>query len=451
MATVGDLLKFLNAPQFQLSPITLTIKNYFQFLFRAEEELTSTHVQSFFDHAMSYPHWQQHKRELSEDCENLLTAFATEYPSTVADANFMSELDWPAQIEVMDVARATTALEVLHNYWTHRYRKKEGQFRVFEMGDGRFATVILHADHRVTVHQCNSQFLIRNGNLEPVQRNLVLQYTPDLDLDPSVFQTIEVGPYVLCRFQANSGMVQGHLVRGYVFQNLQNLQGQRIEAHPRLHFALKRLETLFVRKESDPFYTQLIENLERLVHWMRLGEPVNTGEVHDAYLRGQTALEEVFRGDKMLILLLRDLEHLAAKLTGSSDLTGMPERRQARPMPRPRPAAIANPMSVPERRQWQLQNQMIHEPTLSSRPSAAPQTQSRPMAHPLQEARMTPAGVRVQPELDLTKSSRKADWLHDETPTSSSRMGTSPSTERKSMSSASKSIPKKTKFSWMEN
>lgn len=449
MATVGDFVKFLNAPQFQLSPITLTIKNYFQFLFRAEEELTASHVQSFFDHAMSYPHWQQHKREFSEDCYNLMTAFASEHPPGAGDANFLSEIDWPEQIEVMDVTRTPTALEVLHNFWTHRYRKKEGQFRVFEMGDGRFATVILHADHRVSVHQCNSQFLIRNGNLEPIQRNLVIHYTADLDLDPSAFHTLEVGPYVLCRFQANQGAVQGHIVRGYVFQNLQNLQGARIESHPRLFFALKRLETLFIRKESDPFYANLIENLERLVHWMRLGEPVNTVEVHEQYLRGQTALEEVFRGDKMLILLLRDLEHLAAKLTGTSELTGMPERRQPRPMPRPRTAEMANPMAIPERRQWQMNqvaafsrstdNPIIHEPT------------TRPQATPLADPRMTPAGVRVQPELDLIKSSRKADWLREGMRTSSSKMDTSPSTEKKSTSSASKSIPKKTKFSWMEN
>lgn len=449
MATVGDFLKFLNAPQFQLSPITLTIKNYFQFLFLAEEELTATHVQSFFDHAMSYPHWQQHKRELSEDCENLLTAFTTEHPTTPADANFLSEIDWPEQIEVMEVTRATTALEVLHNFWTHRYRKKEGQFRVFEMGDGRYSTVVLHADHRVSVYQCNSQFLIRNGNLEPVQRNLVVHYTADLDLDPTVSHTLEVGPYVLCRFQANSGSVQGHIVRGYVFQNLQNLLGQRIEAHPRLFFALKRLETLFIRKESDPFYTQLIENLERLVHWMRLGEPVNTVEVHEAYLRGQTALEEVFRGDKMLILLLRDLEHLAAKLTGTSELTGMPERRQPRPMPRPRTAEIASgeqpkavnwkrPTTNPESTRWQMPTQTLQDP---------------PTARPLQapNPRMTPPGVRPQSELDLTKSSRKADWLREEMRTNSSRMDTSPSTGKKSTNSASKSIPKKTKFSWMES
>lgn len=420
MANVGDFLKFLSAPQYQLSPIVLTLRNFFQFLYRSDEPLQADSIQSFFDNAMAFPHWQQNKRELHDECDEILRA----YSSAVGDDTLIQDVDWPDAIQIVEVEKPSIALEIHHNFWTFRYPKGTGQFRIFELDEGRFATLIMKADRSLELHQSSSKFLIRNGNLEPIHRDLILRYSSDLELRTDCMQALEVAPYSLARFQYQDQRVQGNIVRGYVFQHVQNLHGQSLEAHPRLFFALKRLESLFVRKESDPFYNQIVENLERLLHWIRLGEPVNVIEVHEQHLRAQTALEEVFRGDKMLTLLLRDLEHSAAKLPAptNSQSHGGSSRAKLAPLGRAFRDQVAGALPATETRhpKWKMREQTIEEQTKRT-------------------------------ERGLTKSSPRADLRPGDRPMASSKTDTSRSTAKRSTNLASGLTPKKTKFSWMDD
>lgn len=308
MATVGDFLKFLSSPQNQMSPVALTYKNYFQYLFDPQEELEADALQSFFDSALTYPHWQQNKKDLTIESRALLENFFGDQGSLVLQA-----LDWPDEQQVIEIEKSTTALEILSNYWTFRLKREGSQFRLLETNDKMFLTLILQPDQRLTVRQYDNRFVVRNGHLEPLRRDLMLVYTSDLELDPHVMHKFEMSPFTVARFYREIEGIHGNTTRGYIFQHLQNFHGQALEQFPRLFFALKRIEQHFIRRETDPYYMSLVESLERLLHWMRLGEPVAPQLLHESFLRAQTALEEVFHGDKMLTLLLRDLEHLNAR------------------------------------------------------------------------------------------------------------------------------------------
>jgi hypothetical protein len=386
MVTISDLLKLLNAPQHQMSPVSLTLKNYFQFSFRPEEPLETDAVQSFIDHAMSFPHWQQNKKELAGQCRALIENLITE---TNLEPRWSDAFYWPDEMQVFEIEIAKLALEVLNNYFLFRTRNQGGQFKCFELQDKRYSVVVLDKDGSISVHQFDNKFVVRNGHLEPLRRDLILHYTPELSLETEIAQKIELSPFIVSRFFSENEKIYGHIVRGYVFQQIQSVQGLTLEKHPRLFFAIKRQESLFLRRESDPFYKGLVQELERLLHWMRIGEPIQGLQVHETYLKAQTALEEVFEGDKMLSLLLRDLEHHAAVASRNLSAENIP---------------------------WT--NDALRD-------------------------RKTPSG--------LTKPSPTVAWPQGEKPTSLSPTVPSPSTVKKSTSSASKSIPRKTKFSWMES
>lgn len=390
----SDFLKILNSPQHQLSPVALTLKNYFQYLMRPEEPVNCDSFQAFLDSAMSFPHWQQNRRELEEDCRNLVESLRQ---AELVHQSFQENLLWPSEQQVIEVENSKTSLEILNGYWLHQQKTDKSKFKIFDLGENRFALVVLHLDHRLSIHQYDNKFVVRNGHIEPLRRDLSLHYTAELELDPTKPQKLEVSPFVIARFVAEGREAYGHMVRGYVFQHLQGLQGQNLDAQPRIFFALKRLEKLFLKRESDPFYNNLIEDLERLLHWMRLGEPVNAVQVHEAYLRAQTALEEVFHGDKMLTLLLRDLEHQSA--------------------------AIQNRLGAPDSDRLKVRNSW-----------------SNPINPPVKA-----------PRSDLTKSLPTVGWSLADRRTALSKKAPSPSTERKSLNWEFASTPKKTKFSWEEN
>ncbi|ODS51081.1 MAG: hypothetical protein ABS42_00305, partial [Bdellovibrio sp. SCN 50-8] len=309
MATVGDFLKFLNAPQNQLSPVALTYKNYFQYLYDPQEELEIDALQSFIDSALTYPHWQQNRKDLHEDGLALLTSFL----GASQAANLAQTIDWPQDMQIFEIEKAKTALEVLNNYWSFRLKHEGAKFRLVEGDEKTYLAIILHSDNRLTVRQYDNRFVIRNGHIEPLRRDLMLVYNDNLELDPTIMQKFEISPFTVARFYREENSVHGSAVRGYVFQHLQNFHGQVLENLPRLFFSLKRIEQNFIRRDTDPYYIQMVESLERLLHWMRLGEPVKPAQLHESLLKAQTALEEVFHGDKMLTLLLRDLEHLTAR------------------------------------------------------------------------------------------------------------------------------------------
>lgn len=390
MATVGEYLKFLSSPQNQLSPVALTHKNYFQYLFDPQEDLDVDALQSFFDSALTYPHWQQNKKDFTQESRELLSHFWGPQAETLFDA-----IDWPEHQQLVEIESPKIALEVLNAYWTFRLKGESAQFRLFEAPDKMFLALILHADQRLSVRQYDSRFLIRNGNLEPLRRDLVLVYDENLELSSEVMHKFEMSPFTVARFYREASGIHGNAVRGYVFQHLQNFHGQSLENFPRLFFALKRVEQLFVRRETDPYYIQLVENLERLLHWMRLGEPIAPHLLHENFLKAQTALEEVFHGDKMLTLLLRDLEHLNA-------------REQLR-NPEKRPAVLPK-VSEQEPPSWK------------------------------QKANLGFASI---------KPSRTVASSRGERPTASSKRGTSPSTVNGSSNSESKWIPTRTK-SWLK-
>lgn len=430
MATVGEFLKFLSSPQNQLSPVALTYKNYFQYLFDPQEELEADALQSFFDSALTYPHWQQNRKDLTSEGRTLLESFfGTGGASLIAaeGASMLDALDWPADQQVIEIENNQTALEILSNYWTFRLKREGAQFRLIEAKDRMFLTLILGTDGRLTIRQYDHRFVVRNGHLEPLRRDLMLVYNSELELDPTVMHKFEVSPFTVARFyrdgtSAGPYGIHGNTTRGYIFQHLQNFHGQPLEQFPRLFFALKRIEQHFIRRDTDPYYISLVEGLERILHWMRLGEPVSPQLLHENFLRAQTAIEEVFTGDKMLTLLLRDLEHLNAR-----DQLRHPDRPKA---------------FTPSRGVGQLPANLDFVDETPA-PSDAVKT-----AFPSRQ--QEPAWNR-KTEFASTKPSPTPALRPAAKPTASSPRGASPSTGSASMNSESKWIPGRTRSLFREN
>ena len=173
----------------------------------------------------------------------------------------------------------------------------------------RSVAILLRADKSLEVRIFDKKFTIRDGLLEPLRKDLVLYYTPDLELSQNHTHKIEVAPYITAQFRILNEKISGMLLRGYVFQKLMELKNEPLAEQTRVLFPIKRLEQFFLDRRTDPYYNDLISELERTAALVQQGDSEALNWANVVLSKADTALENIFLGDKLMTLLARDLRH----------------------------------------------------------------------------------------------------------------------------------------------
>jgi hypothetical protein len=309
MLKVGTVLKYISSQKYQLSPGLVTFHNYLQHLWDEDEPWSPSLLSHFFDDCLVYPHWNQNKANLRESVQNALEQLQIQERIDLS----LQAVRWPDQMQTVEVEKSVDFSDLVNSYLTFQYKQTGSRFRLVPESDKILYALVLHADRTLTVRQFDRKFLIRQGHLEPLRTDLEVHYTNELELETEIPQKIEVAPFVTCRFVHYGHATSANLVRGYVFQKFHEFRMTPLESYPRLFYTLRRMEQFFLRRESDPFYVRLTQELERTLNLLRLGEPLEPSSLTDLQVRAKSALEYVFHGDKLLGLLLRDLEYQMAK------------------------------------------------------------------------------------------------------------------------------------------
>jgi hypothetical protein len=153
---------------------------------------------------------------------------------------------------------------------------------------------------------------IREGELTPLHMDFTLFYTPELILHSNMIQNIELGPHTAARFRTLPDGIHGHIVRGYTFQRFATMDGGGLHKYPVLFYPLKRLEQFFVNRKTDPMYIELTNLLEKALDLMSQNHPEGLKFAEAALERGRLALEHIFPDDKLVRLLINNLEKTLA-------------------------------------------------------------------------------------------------------------------------------------------
>jgi hypothetical protein len=106
---------------------------------------------------------------------------------------------------------------------------------------------------------------LRQGLLEPLRRDLVISYDSNLELASNHFHKFDLAPQMTAQFKSTGDLVTGTIVRGYFFQKMQSFELTNICEIPKLFSQLKRVETLFVQPQSDSYYLDLKDQLEKTI------------------------------------------------------------------------------------------------------------------------------------------------------------------------------------------
>ena len=313
MAAIGQLLKYLTVINPQTSSTRLAFYNFLNHFYRAEQLFTAQVLNTFISHALEYPHWQQNKsafgKELQQLIENFFENVSGRSGVSTALVEEFKEVIWPQNLQIVDLDSALDFSEAVYNTMNIEYSKGE-KFRLIADGLKKIHAVILFPHGQVRVRTFDRKMAIRRGILEPLRLDYSLAYDSTLRLSEAVAHKIELAPYTSAQFEIIEGQVVGSAVRGYLFQKFQDYRGGQLEEHSKLFYSIKRQEQFFVDRQTDGYYQGLVDSLERISNLVKLDHPEGRNEAPGLILRVESALEQVFIGDKLLSLLVRDLQSL---------------------------------------------------------------------------------------------------------------------------------------------
>lgn len=306
MLNVGNILKSLS--QYDLNgqnqPL-LALSNFLHYHGQDNELFAADLIQTFFQDCLEYPHWQQNKKILAQEVYQIIESTCR----AQAEIFDYSSIQWPDQMQIITIDQGKDWQDAIHSYLTYQHRGGE-KFRIlYDELLGKMLALILKPTGELLIRMFGNQFFIRDGALTPLREDLHLMYDLNLELATGVTHKVETGSYITTRFEMKDSELFGTIVRGYFFQHLQDLNGEHYSTHAKLFYSLKRIESHFLKKETNPYYQNLTLDLEHTVKMIRLGDQSFIKNTPDMISRAQNALDYVFPNDKLLSLLLKDLRH----------------------------------------------------------------------------------------------------------------------------------------------
>ncbi len=304
MLKVGQLLKFVSDLNPQNTPTRLSFYNFLRGFPHADDSLTPELIEMFFNYCMDYPHWASNKQQLGHEVQFLLENFNSFYQQKFD----LSPIRFPQNMQIIEIEHFSDLIDAVSSYVKSQCEDGD-KFRILPDQNKRVVAIILRADKSLEVRTFDRKFTIRNGALEPLRKDLVLYYNPELELSSHHDHKIEVAPYITAQFRVIKDKVSGVLMRGYVFQKLLEVKNESLQDQTRILFPIKRLEQFFIDRRTDPYYQDLISQLERTCNLVQQGDSEAIKWSSIALGKADTALENVFLGDKLLTLLARDLRH----------------------------------------------------------------------------------------------------------------------------------------------
>ncbi len=290
------------------------------------EPLSTTTLDRFFRRAMTHAHWADNKSILFDEVGNSLQHFSNHFAEAVPLPPFTN----PTELQVVR-AESFRTLERIVEDWVQGHQGPTDQVKIIRDHDEKIVVCKLTMDRALSVQTFDRMLCLRDGRLEPLTDDMVIHYTPELAIDALRTSQVETAPYTVARFKNESNGLQpglqagirGVAVRGFTFQKTAAFEGGELHRHPLLFYPLKRIEQFFVNRATDPMYIELTGLLEKASDLLSQKHPESVRFAEAAMERGRLAFDQVFVDDRLLRLLLENLERalqLERRSLSSADL-----------------------------------------------------------------------------------------------------------------------------------
>lgn len=276
--------------------------------FEKTQELSSEMMQSFFASAYLHPHWQESQFELLSSLSKMLN----EYSQTTLLPQDLKNLKDSGHWQIINLHRPQDFYHCLFQYYQQRF-KDQGQIKILHQGD-KLIVLKLFKNRHLEVIEHLPVFTILKGEIIPLTPVTHLHYNQDMELTSEKLHSIQLTDHIVARFSHTGSLWEGYFLRGYTFQKFNEFAFADLQQVLEVFHAIKRLEYLFVDMASDPTYQQLISQLEKTINFVETHDPASLILAKNTLTQAKNLRDNIFCNDKMLSLLITNLEYVSQKL-----------------------------------------------------------------------------------------------------------------------------------------
>ncbi len=304
MKSNADFGKFLYELRPQSNPSRLTLYNYIRNFSDLNSPFLPDTIHRFYFKALSFEHWQKNSLELAQEVQSCLQKFL----GTTLQESQWKNLKHSDEIQIIKFFHKKDQLEMIQYFFKNK--KINYNFQIYS-DKGSLAHAVLAFPHGpIHVYTFDDQAAVIQGQLKPLCLDRKIEYTSSLELAQNTKQSLHISNFIGANFQHRGEIIAGEYIRGYTLQAYKRFEAYSLQEELQIFYAIKKIERFFIDRATEPLYVELIQVLEQTIQFLKKNHPGSVELAQKAYLRGQNALENLFIDDKMIPLLLKEIQHL---------------------------------------------------------------------------------------------------------------------------------------------
>jgi len=304
MVSVTHFAQYLLKLDPQKNVARLALYHYLKNICDINAELQPEMIRSFYSRILNFPYWQSNHKTLGEvvanDLENFLMESHLKWD--------LSQIRHAHQVQWVEIKQADDFKALIQDECS-KVCKAGDRSKVIPISDTQMLALILFATGNMRIQVFSNVAMVEGAKLKPLMPLTHLEYDSKMDLQMHFDHLLEGPMLTLNRFQVTDDGVRGWILRGYTLQKYETLNGGTLAQNPELFYTLKRIEKHYINPQSDPFYLELVGILEKAYQLLSQGhhDAPRMGEA--ALQRGKQALKNIFPNDKLLLLLVSNIEY----------------------------------------------------------------------------------------------------------------------------------------------
>ena len=291
----------------------LALLNFLINFYEPNAKLDAKLFENFYQQALGFSFWQENWAHLTTQVKFCATQIAKKTRSAQIPMEWLNgELLQPVRIQ-----NPQNLTSLIYKY-LEKTLNPASQFKIIKSEEDYWLAVILDETQKLSVKIFGDTFILSDAELIPASRDFQISYNSELLLTENFYQHIPIGPHTSARFRMTERGVVGRILRGYTFQKFDDINGGTIAQYASVFYPFKKFEQLYINLKTDPFYNEMIAALEQSTELLQKSD-LNLNRSSRAIAQAENSLqkakqasEAIFPNDKMLSLLISNLEKTLA-------------------------------------------------------------------------------------------------------------------------------------------
>ena len=279
--------------------------NYLEAFFSSYQyKFTAQTVESFYLWLLHSTHYRLFSTPFSN---NLIEACQPFFKKYHLDIEFEEMRSFLSEVQLIPLEKEQDILGALEAYYQ---KSQHSAIRTLLFKNRQALVLKLKTDGRLGVYHHCDLFTLRTGRLEPLPPLSALHYTSEFELETSKIQRVFDPSGLIFHFQSmdlSSFEISSFTLKK--FSKIKKLYSNHLQEESSLFMQLKKIESYYIKAQTDPYYRNLIASLQQSYQMLISGDPKGWIHAQKNLLKAQNSLRNIYLKDRLLLLLTANIEY----------------------------------------------------------------------------------------------------------------------------------------------